>query len=1289
MKPQEHQNVVKRRGGLAEVFQSTNKKEDFLCEELRWESPFDKEYDFTAKNCYIRIQGTSSTKYPWKNIRIYLNKGENPQLWVGGELKTGTSGDSKADAKKNVYAMSPTARAVSVITCKCDYSDSSMTHNTGGAKLWDYVCKQLGIVAPTQHLDPQARISIEGYPCDIYNQEDDGKVTYYGQYNFNNDKSKSDAVWGMGNINTERGACSLEFLNNTQPLCLFKTMDETDTSFASFDDALEFNIPEDVTWATATDGQRTAIKRLWNFIGRSARSCGARIDDAEAQYNDFSHFNSADFKRHISEYFDVDNILLWWIFTDYLALVDQRAKNMILRTIDGLQWFFTYYDGDTALLLRNDAFLAYLYNLNRNTYDLEANKYAFEGHSSWLWALVQGSFGAELREMAGRLRKVMTNEVILRFLNEEQMNAWSERAYNKSGALKYIVPATIGTQFKDVSGQVQTVKSNYIHALQGNRLAHRLHTVAHRGKFLDAMYITDAFRSDNIDAYINRTDADAPSIVKVIASEPYRYGYGTNNKPLLAVSASVAKGEGVEVAIAGAFTLNDPIRIYGASGIRVLDLTRINQAGASNFPLQNTLVLDKCTALREIRAEQAKQVQTANFVLGIGSVPTLEHLNVRNIRGISVGTAGAFDLTTQRRLKSLDARGTGAVGIAFAEGALIAEAYMPETLTALTLRNLPKLTQEGLHFENWSNITALNFSACPYLSWQELVGKCTSLRYIRIEGVDLKGNGSDLDRWKTLGGLMANGSATTGARLVGKYQLTKWRDDINDLRKAFPELDIRQVPYSGIVRYENISDPSNMANYYEGEEPRLGEYAIEGHFKAYKYKRHRAMVCKTDSGEVVACRLSDDAGSYYSDGTRADTSEGTEGYVMIFEPEKWYKGVKDVLSNKFYDFLTTEQPAEPNGTRIMPSQMKKMERMAVATSGVTITECLVSNASYNVYEVDVSAMNGTLRTMLANSVLYGGIFIDAQGNVLETLNVQSEAYVEAADYVFCQIPNNATAFLFTLSQAIVPNYVWVTNSNSTADIEPDWIHFEGRFVGIYPTSFNNAGEPLSCMQGVKMRLPASEMAMKLRTVGHNWSQIDLETANHILLMAQYNKGTRDVSSMLFTGHVESFSPVGSWGDIRSYEIRNEDAMTFGLHDDISMDFSKNRYIATTPTGIRTEHFYATTLGYYQVFNTLVPLGLERANIEKLIGSPAYNRQSYMSAIAHGRELLVLPRLSKGSERLNYATYNNFESSYNFVYLAGQKPFAIVGKATVNTIGVLQYKGTFQWVDPLTYKTIVQ
>lgn len=1072
--------IIKRTRGLMEVFRSTNKKEDFLCEEVRYESPFGSEYDFVAKNIYIRIQGTSSTKYPWKNIRLYLNKGDNPQLWVNGVLKTGTSGDAKADAKKNKYAMSPTAKAVSVFTCKCDYSDSSMAHNTGGAMLWDYITKKLGFLTPPQLQDIHVRTSIEGYPCDIYNQNEDGTIEYYGQYNFNNDKSKSDEVFGMKGAGDGdlKGCMSLEFLNNTNPFCLFKTKSSSESDYEGFDNGLEFNIPEDTylhpdpadsKQQQCTDEQKAGLMRLWNFIGDCARSCGVQFGDEEKKYNDVARFKSERFKQEANQYFDINNMLLWYLFTDYFAMVDQRAKNMILRTWDGNKWYFTYYDGDTMLGARNDSTLAYDYDIERNTFDVELNKYAFEGHSSWLWGLVLANFEDEMRVMAQTLRKQLTDEVLELYLNQRQMRAWSERAYNKSGYLKYIVPATKGTEFTDATGSTTNQISNYIYGLQGDRYAHRKHFIKKRNAFLDARYVTEAYRGDNIDAYISRTESEKPSVVKITASEKYRFGYGTNNKPYLGQTGEVKKGEQIALPITGAFTANDPIRIYGASAVRELHLSEIVPSTANVHPLQNGFVLTKCIGLRVLDMGLDRQVGTSGLWLNMDGLTSLEAINVQNINGIAINAGASShtaDLSKMVRLKLLNVRGTGISSVVFAEGCLIETFEASEAITTLTLRSLPKLSLSGMSGVNWGSIERLNLSACPLLEWKTLLAKCLNVKNVRIEGVDLSGDGTDLDRWKGLGGLMANGSVVDGARLVGTYQLTKYREDIDELRLRFPELNIKQAKYTVLEQDEVSKDTAIISNLDNNTGYRFGNtYAPSGHVAKILSMRHWVMVKTTPSNGVIYTRLSDDDGTRYLNGENA-IQDGTNGEICVYEPHYWYKGVNDWYNNKKYAIFTTDKPDTSRSIKLQRNELQRLSDTYITPEAASLT--LVGKARYVVYRVKLDADVKMVRWPSLQDATCVSVFIDQSGSILKQL--YNPLALQNGMYLICEKPDSAVEFLFQFKDDF-NNYfdaVVLSPTMDISEVEPDWVEHPPTLVSACKhVQFDN-GELLSVVSDNKL-----------------------------------------------------------------------------------------------------------------------------------------------------------------------------------------------------------------------------
>ena len=270
-----------------------------------------------------------------------------------------------------------------------------------------------------------------------------------------------------------------------------------------------------------------------------------------------------------------------------------------------------------------------------------------------------------------------------------------------------------------------------------------------------------------------RTESDAADRLRITANEPYAFGYGTNNTPNIANTGIVAANSVAELDITGAFTVNDPLRVYGASRIKALDMT-----GAANH-LKNALDLGKCTALRELNLQAAQGAGSTGWWLSIGSCRQLRKLNLRYQSQAKTGsnTSTALDLSNQTKLEDLDARGTKVQSITFAKGAPVSYARMPATITTLRLEYLPKLTNAGLTLESYGNVRTLIFDSCPNLNWESLLSRCANADRLRITGIDREDDGTWLNKFMAIGGVDADGNSTDTCALVGTVRLTRYIDE--------------------------------------------------------------------------------------------------------------------------------------------------------------------------------------------------------------------------------------------------------------------------------------------------------------------------------------------------------------------------------------------------------------------------------------------------------------------------------------------------------------------------------
>lgn len=1120
--------------GNVPLVNETNTKKFEVSVDIYFYSGFGKQYDFVCKGAGLRIQGTSSTTYPRKNYRIYLDRKKkyNTTLTVGGV--------EQQDLK---YAFTPGAVPVSIFTIKADFAESSSTHNTGLAKLIDETFRRAGILTPPQKASQGVRIAIDGFPMDaFFDLDGSGHNTYLGKYNFNNDKSGSEEVFGF--VKDDKCMC-LEFLNNSEPLALFTT-----DNMASFKTALEFRHPDGVEWDTATETQKTAVRRLWKWI----INCKG---------------NPTKFKREVADYFDVDSLTGWYVLTEYFMMVDQRAKNMMLATWDSLLWYFLPYDNDTVFGERNDGKLVYDYTIDENTFDETIGSYAYAGHDSLLWQLVREALPDKLHETAQKIRATMSKERVLEILNGQFMHNWSERVYNKDGEYKYLDPY--------ISKGI-----DYLYCLQGSRYAHRTAMINDRFALLDAQHLAGTYRADALRLYFAHQFSSDRKRISITASERYYFGYGYTSKAPH-VSGVRADGTGSQVSLELDIDLivNDPQNIYGASRMAELDLSDVSAyiVGTANF--------DKCYRLTKLNVSCATG-QTTLTAVTVSACRVLEELSVAGLRSPSFRS---LDLTGNPRLRRLDASNTILSDIVLASGAPITELRLPETLTTLRLRYLPKLTTEGLVGLHTEAITRLWYEACPLIDWEALLESLTSVTHLRIVGIDRTGDVAWLNRFLGKGGISASGSLTTTCSLVGTYRLTQFISDVeyDKLAAHFPELSIRQPEYTTVGYINRTVDKQgflqevlatdrwfNLDNQtgFGFDKP----YAPSGHLQRIFKARHRWRGREEKRGEMVVYPLRDEHFGYYADGLTRELSTPTnladteEGGVWVNEPHYWYKGIHDGETGTDYQVYSSllDEPRRPEGKlydlKAIEGTLKPVLqhyiRCPKGSEGKNISECIykyraayTNEMSCNLYSYIKIPVKGYKRVKFplcnngfSNSddpkdevrfpehfqpapyqdrykwergCMISAVFTDADGKILKVIRLSNDDYpLFVLDYV-AAIPHGATHLYTSVFTEFIDEEmeVWLTKSSNPADWEPHWQEHKETWIAAVPMHWQEGQSLPELTIGEEKKLGRQDLAKYRFLQAHGmYDYVSYE---------EY----KDLRNLMWSYHGE-FSPrkIYGWGD---------------------------------------------------------------------------------------------------------------------------------------------------------------
>lgn len=1116
--------------GIEELFaDGVGKSTNFHADLVRWEPPQDENgvpvgEGFEARNVRIRIQGTSSVNYPYKNIRVYLttpfSKSAGCTLKIGGTLYTydSASGKLKDSQGKTCQGYcirgAEKSRPQTVLCAKTDFVDSSLVLNTGGAHLFNDVMDALGLHTPPMEHDDRVRQAIDGIPCDVFAATSESEVpTYFGQFVLNNEKSKSGKIFGMeGNdesVFVPTCPIALESLENKYAFTLFQAAGSANSAeleaqmMDSFDDAFEFNFPEDVFYNEAkaiaslgndydpdknlaTAQQRTAIKRLMGFIHDSVAA--SQVDMSEPEYGGHGEWASADkqkwvsqyFKDHAAEYFDVNYLLTYYIVTDYWASVDQRAKNILWRTWDGMKWYPTYYDGDTAMGVRNDAFLVYKYDVTRDFWDTERGKYAFEGHDSWLWCLVLANYEEEMTLLADSLRRggYMSNTEMLREFNEVMMGNWSERQYNKSGKLKYV-----DTMFKSTK--------YFPFTLQGNKELHRTQFITERSALLDARYNTENYRGDIMTLRINRAANDAPDSLTIVSGDLYYYGWRENNTTKLK-PVRVNSGETYLMIFGQAINSGSSyVAVMGASKIKELYLT-----GLGNH-LVTELQLGNCTMLTKLVARADSGI-ALNVNMTLGGMDTLEHIDLTGQTSLYTGSSGLLNVSGQGRLGTLLAGNTNFTIVNLPEGAPLSELVLPSTLTTLTLRYLPQLTEDGLTIQGYNSITGFNFAECPNIGWKTILDHCPNLQRVRVEGVVGMIDPAWLQDLKerNVRGYDRQGNPVEYPCLVGSVTLTKviTDEELAALRLHFGQggLNITECQYSvyeidDTLTYDGVLTSAcvkNMENGSMANDTTGDGYVPSGHAVLVREKMKPMWGRRNANGEWEGVELSDADYKKLANGDDYNYLDNlnTGNDAMMLLPHCWYKGVNDFIHQKKYIIWSSiENGPQSSASRCVRKNLSDAEEEAQMrvqlSAGVNVnnievgestieTEGVIDTsddaAMYNVYKIDVEGMK-QVRWPGINDVTYGVCFANADGVVISKYNMaindnDFDFQVTECDYLYMPVPEGAKHFLFTTRATNTSDprsLVVAVDSAEVEAIEPNWVEHKECLVGLYQASLDD------------------------------------------------------------------------------------------------------------------------------------------------------------------------------------------------------------------------------------------
>lgn len=619
----------------------------------RYVDPMWASRSFTFYQAQIDVQGTSSQYYSRKNYKI--------------KFKNGFIIDGLTKAK---YQLRETSMPTNTFTFKADVASSEGANNVELCKLYDDICP---VKTPPQETDSRVRQGIEGYPILVF-YYDGTNYFFLGKYNFNNDKGTPE-VFGL-----ESGDESWEILQNNTDMVVWK---DDDFSTDAWKKSFEARYPEDSTNVTNLQAFATWLK-----------STDTEAVDTEEEKAE----RLAKFKNELADYANVDMLIFNYIFTELFLMVDNRAKNAFpTRYDEDGKWLILPYDYDTAIGINNEGELKYGYEFEDIDYsrgnelvlaenvtpEMLENKevvFVFNGQDSVLYMNLRLAFADEIMDMYKTLRsqkKLTYEDVERRF--EEHQQSWGEAIFNEDARFKYIEPL------------IEDGETMYLPMLQGSKAEQRKWWLYNRFRYIDSKYNAGDSLSDYImlrgygvsDIYIKpyadiyATVAFDSALVQCRALRRYTPEEGYK------IETPLSAGNGAVISIYSASQLAD---IGDLSGLKV---------GMANFSAG--------TKLSKLKVgDGAEGYENPNLNnLTVGNLTLLTELDVRNCSAL----AQTVDVSGCTNLEHAYFEGTKITGVTLPNGGILKTLHLPSTVTNLTIRNQPLLTD--FEMPSYENLTTL------------------------------------------------------------------------------------------------------------------------------------------------------------------------------------------------------------------------------------------------------------------------------------------------------------------------------------------------------------------------------------------------------------------------------------------------------------------------------------------------------------------------------------------------------------------------------------------------------
>lgn len=529
-------------------------------------------------------------------------------------------------------------------------------------------------------------------------------------------------------------------------------------------------------------------------------------------------------KKEFEDWFILDSALYYYLYTLRYTMVDNRAKNSFYhygKCPDGkYRYEFWAYDMDTALGIDNAGKLDIPFG--QEDHDVDAAGAAhFRAHNSLFFDRIVKYFSEELNARWAAIEQNPVGNAFdsVSLLNE--FDAWQKQFAEELWRLDYerkYKRTYVGGNGPDWDNALpkkneagaNITEPRFLKEMMNGRKKYqrrqfeRAQDTYMSSKFLGSKNVADTITLRGAGASETHSiPADYTLSIVPFANMYINIHDGTTNF----YHNRCYAGQTYNIDLLGASGAFDFGYIRGSSNIQEL--------GDLSLKYLQTATLNSGSRLKTIKLGNADERYENKSLktLAIGSSNRLlEELDIRNLKYLANESLD-LPVTNIPSLKRVYAQGSNIRQARFANNGLLEEAYLPETVTELSLRNLHFI--KTIELESYDNLVNLTVENCPTMNNKVLtmIGQAKNLKSVRVTNINWEQKTTDLLNRivKMKGSLLSGFVKFTG--YVRQSELdayaAAWPDLNVDISEAtlVPQYPVRFLNYDRTPVLDKNGDP--------------------------------------------------------------------------------------------------------------------------------------------------------------------------------------------------------------------------------------------------------------------------------------------------------------------------------------------------------------------------------------------------------------------------------------------------------------------------------------------------